>query len=276
MRIALLSDIHGNSVAFDAVLADIQAAGGVDAHWILGDLVALGPDPVGVLERIRTLPNVRVTRGNTDRYVTSGDRPDPTMADAAASPALLPALVEVANTFAWTQGMITAAGWLPWLRDLPLELRVTLPDGTRFLGVHASPGRDDGPGILPSTDLTTCEASLVCVGHTHRPATHQSGSVHAVNLGAVSLAVGPDTRSSYVILDATDTQWRLTHRRVAYDRAAVIDQLNEIGHPARGYIIRHLDESLRTPAADPAPPPASARDDRSDEGGNTTPRALDR
>ena len=82
MKIALRSDIHGNSVALDAVLADIQAAGGVDDYWILRDLVALGPDPVGVLERVRGLPQVCVTRGNPDRYVAFGDRPDPTIAEA--------------------------------------------------------------------------------------------------------------------------------------------------------------------------------------------------
>ncbi len=52
MRIALLSDIHGNSIALEAVLEDIQAQGDVDAYWVLGDLAAIGYDPVGVLERL--------------------------------------------------------------------------------------------------------------------------------------------------------------------------------------------------------------------------------
>src|SRR5262245_26471365 len=142
MNIALLSDIHGNSSALDAVLADIHARGGVDGYWVLGDLVALGHDPVGVLERLAALPNVQYVRGNTDRYVAVGDRPPPTLADVAADPRLLATLVEIAGTFAWTQGALTAAGWLDWLERLPLELHVALPDGTQVLGVHASPGRD--------------------------------------------------------------------------------------------------------------------------------------
>ena len=56
-RIALLADIHGNSLALDAVLAHIQAQGGVDDYWVLGDLCAIGYDPVGVLERLSALPN---------------------------------------------------------------------------------------------------------------------------------------------------------------------------------------------------------------------------
>jgi len=70
MRIAILSDMHGNCVALDAVLADIATQGPVDAYWLLGDLVAMGPDPVGVMHRIHALPNYQAIRGNTDRWLT--------------------------------------------------------------------------------------------------------------------------------------------------------------------------------------------------------------
>lgn len=79
MKIAILADIHGNRLALDAVLADIEAQGGVDATWILGDLCALGPQPLLALETIRPIPNVRIVRGNTDRYLLTGDMPFPTL-----------------------------------------------------------------------------------------------------------------------------------------------------------------------------------------------------
>ncbi len=65
MKIAILSDIHGNRLALDVVLNTLKPED-IDAYWILGDLVALGPDPVGVLERIEQLPSCSVIRGNTD------------------------------------------------------------------------------------------------------------------------------------------------------------------------------------------------------------------
>ncbi len=247
MRVALLSDIHGNSIALEAVLADVAAQGGVEAYWILGDLVALGPDPVRVLERLGSLPNAKFIRGNTDRYVAFGDRPEPSIAAAAQNPELVATLVEIANTFAWTQGMVTASGWFDWLKNLPLELNCALPDGTRFLGVHASPGRDDGPGILPGMEEATivssmseCAATLVCVGHTHQPSDRRVGDRHIVNLGAISLSLTDDKASSYVLLDAEPDAYRVRHRRVPYDRAAVIAQLNRIRHPGRAYLIKHL------------------------------------
>src|SRR3989304_6046297 len=112
MRIALLSDIHGNSIALDAVLADVRAQGDVDAYWFLGDYAALGYDPVGVLERIEKLPNAIFIRGNTEHYVVTGQRPAPTVEQVQADARLLDKFTEVTNSFAWTQGAVTIGGLL--------------------------------------------------------------------------------------------------------------------------------------------------------------------
>lgn len=247
MRIAILADIHGNSIALDAVLEDIDNFGSVDAYWVLGDLVALGPDPIGVMQRLQSLKSLQMIRGNTDRYVTSGDRPSPSMDEARQNPVLLPTLVEVAGTFAWTQGMVTAGGWLPTLAELPLELRVDLPDGTRLLGVHASPGKDDDMGVGPQTNdkeietlFAGCDAGLVCLGHTHQPVDRHWRGIHIVNPGAVSLSLTADRNASYVLLEATEKGYTIQHRSVQYDRAAVIDQLHRLQHPGKGFLIRHL------------------------------------
>lgn len=247
MRLALLSDIHGNLTALDAVLADIAGMGGVDAYWILGDLVALGPDPVGVLERLAELKPVRIIRGNTDRYVAGGDRPPPTLEEVRADPALLPRLIEVAQTFTWTQGALAATGWLDWLKALPLELRDTWAGGATVLGVHASPGRDDGTGLTP--DLSTealaalvgnCPASLIFAGHTHRPCILPAAGKTLVNLGSVSLPVTADKRASYVLAETGPDRLTFRHRQVDYDRAAVVAALEAGDHPGRRFIIRHL------------------------------------
>jgi predicted phosphodiesterase len=249
MRIALMSDIHGNPVALDAVLEDIAQCGGVDAYWVLGDIVALGHAPVAVLERLSALPGVQCVRGNTDRYVCTGDRPPPTLQQVRADPSLLPALAEVAGTFAWTQGAITSAGWLEWLSQLPVELRTTLPDGSRVLAIHAAPGRDDGIGFQPGmsdADLAhlvgDCDADLVCVGHTHQPMDVMTRGTRVVNVGSVSNPVPPDLRAKYVILQADTTGVHVEHRQVEYDRAEVIAALERLRHPGARFIIRHMRE----------------------------------
>ena len=87
MRLGLISDIHGNEIALDAVLSDGRDLG-VDSWWVLGDLVALGPDPVVTLAKLRSLPNVRFVRGNTDRYVVTRARPAPHASDVERDPTL--------------------------------------------------------------------------------------------------------------------------------------------------------------------------------------------
>jgi predicted phosphodiesterase len=191
VRLALLSDLHGNPIALDAVLADIEAdGGGVDGYLVLGDLVAIGYDPAGVLQRLVGLPGARFVQGNTDRYVVSGQRPYPTFAHVAADTTLIPRLVEVAHSFAWTQGVLTSAGWLDWLAALPLEQRLDLPDGTRVLATHVAPGQDDGAGIHPAlsdAELSAlvggASADMVCAGHTHWPLDRTVDGIRSYQCG---------------------------------------------------------------------------------------------
>jgi predicted phosphodiesterase len=245
-----MADIHGNAIALDAVLQDIGQHGGVDAYWVLGDMVAIGPDPVGVLEQLAALPDLRVVRGNSERYVCTGDRPPPGLDQVEADPSLLPVLIEVAGTFAWTQGAVTQGGWLEWLCALPFECRTILPDGTTVLGVHATPGRDDGPGFRPGLSeaeltvrLGTCTDDLLLVGHTHRPMDAVVNGVHVVNVGSLSNPVSSDPRAHYAVLEADRTGYRIERRRVEYDRSSVVALLRRQRHPGAGFIIKHLRDA---------------------------------
>jgi predicted phosphodiesterase len=245
MRIAILSDIHGNPIALDAVLADVQRQGPIDEYWILGDLVAIGYDPVTVLERVTKLPRVRFTRGNTDRYVVSDELPiSIEQIQAQSRLELLPKLLSTVKSFAWTKGYLTATGWLDWLGRLPLEQRLTLPDGTRLLGVHAAPGTDDGPGIHPRLSeaelealVKDCNADLICVGHTHIPLDRTVSGFRVVNLGSVSNPVTPELVASYAIVKANNSGYQLQLRRVPYDREAVMEAIRRARHPASDYLL---------------------------------------
>jgi predicted phosphodiesterase len=256
VRLAILSDIHGNPLALDAVLADIQRQGGADAYWVLGDFAALGYDPVTPLETISVLPQASFTRGNTDRYVVTEDLPVPPE-KALEDPALLAEVIEATRSFSWTRGYVSAAGWLDWLTNLPLEVRLTLPDGTRLLGVHASPGRDDGPGLHPKHGegdlekrLAGCEADVVIVGHTHVPLDRRVGRIRAINPGSVSNPVTPGLQATYVLLDADEQSYRIQLRRVDYDREAVIKAIERARHPTPSFLIG-LMRGERIASSDP-------------------------
>jgi hypothetical protein len=72
------------------------------------------------------------------------------------------------------------------------------------------------------------------------PFDYSANGVRVVNPGAVSLSADIDKSASYALLDADDAQYRLAIRRFPYDRFAVVDQLNRVGRPARGFLIKHL------------------------------------
>ena len=166
VRVAVFADIHGNVVALDAVI-EAAVGEGIDEYWCLGDLVAHGPRPLEVIARLRDLASLRCVRGNTDRYVLTGelagiippiDRPR-TAQDWRD-------FADARESFAWTRGCLVAGGHVEWLAGLPLEQRVILPDGSRALLVHSCPGRDDGPGLSPRQS----DEALVQAGFTKRQA----------------------------------------------------------------------------------------------------------
>jgi predicted phosphodiesterase len=242
VHLALIADIHGNSVALDAVLEELRDDE-IDEYWFLGDLVAIGPDPIGVLDRIEAIHNARCIRGNTDRYVTMRDRPGPSKEQVLADPSVLDVWANVESSFSWTQGAVTVAGRFDLLASLEVETRCSLPDGTRVLGVHASPGRDDGHGAHPShTDAELAErfgsagADVVFVGHTHTALDRTVGGVRIVNPGSVSNPPPGITDASYAVLRSDASSHEIELRSVPYDFAAVVAQLERVRHPARGFI----------------------------------------
>lgn len=246
MKLGLISDIHGNLIALEAVIKDARQRG-VTHWWALGDLVALGPDPVGVLRCLAGLDNFRALAGNTERYVLRGDRPYPSVEEAAGNVELVVRLAEVATSFAWTRGALTHDGWLEWLDLLPASLRIILPDGTRILGVHASPGSDDGQGIDTQVSdevladlLRGCEADVVFGGHTHDMTDRTVEGIRAVNLGSVSNSNRSDRFATYAILDVSPHGHMITNHIVSYDLAAALEAIDKVRHPTPRYLKQFL------------------------------------
>lgn len=250
MRVAIFSDTHGNPIALDALLADIERAGGVDAHWFAGDAAMIGFDPVGTVARLCQLPSLVAVRGNGDRRLAT----DPDVVREITARFIAGASDDEAaiwrSTLAdseWTRDTLKAAELYDWIAGLPLEARVTLPDGTRTLLVHAAPGTDEGPGIhAGQTDddlravLSGVEADLVFVGHTHRPLDRTVDGVRVVNLGSVSNPPQADKRAMWTLLAADETGYTIERRFAAYDLAAVRERLVRDRVPARAYLRRYF------------------------------------
>lgn len=222
MRIAVVSDVHGNLEALDAVLDDI-ARQGVEATVALGDFLSGPSDPVGVADRLieLKLPSVR---GNHDRYITDGREKDWHI------DALVRSLLDEPQH--------------QWLAAVPATL---LLEGDVFL-CHGTP-RDDNTsfmdtmvGTIPTMhprDYIEAEAAgfdhevLLC-GHTHVPRSLRLGDGRlVVNPGSVGLPMeigSPDAR--YAIIERRRAGWNTELRAVAYDHAAAARQALDKGYPA--------------------------------------------
>jgi predicted phosphodiesterase len=247
MRTAIFSDTHGNSIALDAVLADFERVGGVDATWFLGDAAPIGFDPVGTVQRLRRLPGLVAVHGNGDRRVAT----DPALVRevserviAAASAGEAAIWRSVLHDSEWTRDGLRAAGAWEWLAALPLEQRETLPDGTRVLMVHAAPGTDEGPGIPPECPddelrriVAGTGADLVLVGHTHQAIDRVVDGVRVVNPGSVSNPPDGGETAHWILLEADAAGYTLTRRAVTWDLREMLDRLRESGHPDPSHIV---------------------------------------
>lgn len=198
-RIALFSDVHGNVPALDAVLDDIAVAQ-VGEVYCLGDLVGYGPDPGGVIERIRR-DGIATIQGNYDRGV--GNR----SGDCGCHYATEQARDDGAASYAFTAGVLTDTD-LDWLAALPEQLRLE-HEGVRVLLTHGSPRRIN-EYLLPDREdrqlvrlAEEAGADVVCVGHVHIPyhrsmAARDGCQVHYVSAGSVGKPKDGDPRAGWV------------------------------------------------------------------------------
>lgn len=231
MRIAIVSDIHGNGAAFDAVLQDLRK---VSADLILhgGDLADGGSSPVEIVDKIRELGWPGVV-GNTDEMLAM---PETLTEFAKQAPKLTPMFDAIEEMAAATRGKLGEER-LAWLRALP---RVQLCGDLGL--VHASPeSRWKSPGAEASDEeLDLVYRPLgksVCVyGHIHRCFIRRVSDKTIVNSGSVGLPHDGDRRAAYVLID----DGQPTIRRVEYDVEREIQALRNSGLPHCDWIVKIL------------------------------------
>lgn len=213
MRIAVISDIHGNLPALEAALADLGAQRDIDGVYCLGDLVGYAPFPNEVVERIREV-GIPTIIGNYDDG-TGFDRDD---CGCAFNDPVAKALGD--QSFAWTKSHVTEEN-KAFLRTLPREIRLML-DGVRVLLVHGSPRRmneylyQDRPDASFERLAAASDADAIFFGHTHIPYTKQVGDILFVNAGSVGKPKDGDPRACYVVVDVNAGELDVQFRRVPY------------------------------------------------------------
>jgi predicted phosphodiesterase len=232
MRLAVISDVHGNLTALEAVIRDLRRVS-PDLVVQAGDLVANGLRPAQVLDRVRELgwPGVL---GNTDEMLW---RPEQFAELEARMPKLRVQLSVLFHTLAPATLARLGKGHLEWLRGLPRAWNM----GNVAI-VHAAPQDLWRAPLVDSRDSELKEtyrdlgADVVCYGHIHRPFVRSLVGFKVCNTGSVGMPYDGDPRASYLIVD----DGRPEIRRVEYDLAQEINQLRASDYPLKEWLAEIL------------------------------------
>jgi len=227
MRIAVVSDIHGNLAAFEAVLADLRDTA-PDVIFHGGDLAHGGSSPREIIDRIRDLGWLGVL-GNTDEMLF---RPE-SLTEFGLPKALSDAIAEMG---AWTRETIGEER-REWLRGLPLQ-QIHAP----LALVHASPSDTWRAPNLDANDedlqkiYSPLGQPVAVYAHIHRSYVRAMPELTVVNTGSVNLSYDGDPRPAYLLVQDTLP----TIRRVDYDVEEEVRALSTCGIPHAEWIIRML------------------------------------
>jgi len=229
-RVAVLSDIHGNLPALEAVLADVDAAG-ADLIVLPGDMT-VGPLVLEILERLAALGDRAVwVRGNCERYLVE-------VFDGSYRAGGAP---YDAGTI-WCGRQLTQA-WRDRLAALPLTATVAVDGLGEVLFCHAT-ARDDEEIVLVDSPiewfrdgLPGIREQLVVCGHTHMPFDRLADGRRFVNPGSVGMPYGPPGTLAYWALLGPD----VTLRRTPYDLDQAATHLRTSAWPG---LTEFIDENL--------------------------------
>lgn len=231
MRIAVVSDIHGNLTALEAVLADLRLSC-PDLTFHGGDLAANGARPAEVVDRIRDLGWPGVC-GNTDEMLWAPETLTQFGAKALSLQHLVATLQEIASATRARLG----EDRMSWLQRLPRAQR----QDTVAL-VHASPGDLWRAPLATATDSELLSvygglcAPVAIYAHIHHPYVRRLEAFTVANTGSVSLSHDGDTRASYLLIDGPN----VTIRRVEYDLDREAETLLRSDLPQREWLCQNL------------------------------------
>jgi len=247
MWVAVIADIHGNALALDAVLGDLEH-GSYDRLVCLGDAIQGGPQPAVVVDRLRVLGCPTVL-GNADAYLLTGvDTGDEPTSDARRR--------RLAETRDWSLARLADAD-RAFIAAFPMEITIELPDGLRLRCAHGTPRSFDEILLPDSPDeafvapLAPDGRTLHTGGHTHvQFVRHFPDRTFFFNPGSVGLTwqhgqpeglLHADPWAEYAVLDIADSRVELAFRRVPFDVAAYRTIIAASGTPHAAALLAQYD-----------------------------------
>jgi predicted phosphodiesterase len=237
--LAILSDVHSNLPALEAVLDDLDRVGRVyDQIIVNGDVVSLGPYPQECLHLLRGRGNLIFIKGNNDRYISSKVYEQTNVFHRDLFQSLPPAYVD---NLRWTVRQLNQDD-LAFIQTWQSHYVVTL--GSFEVAIAHGTSKNDEAFIsreATDTELSDWFPQHACnvFSHTHEPFVRRIHERYFVNTGSVGFSTDGDPRSSYVILTQSEGL-RTEVRRVGYDATATIQRFQALEVPWKEHLIPTL------------------------------------
>src|SRR5690625_4680087 len=236
MRLAFIADIHGNAVALESVLNDIQKKS-VDKIYVLGDLCYRGPEPQRTLDLIRSL-ETEVIKGNADEWIVRGNK-------EGEVPEQVYQIMNAERN--WAVSNLNEDS-IAYLKGLPTNLNLEF-GRVKIQAFHATPNSlfetvqpFDRDGIIQEKFFLQ-EADIYIFAHIHKSFIRYINGKSVINTGSVSLPFDGINTSSYLLIDIGENYLKTSIIRVEYDVNKVIQQLKELNYPNKKFIISALENS---------------------------------
>ncbi|HKL59838.1 MAG TPA: metallophosphoesterase family protein [Sphaerochaeta sp.] len=224
MKLAVLSDVHGNLRALEAVLSDAKALG-VDHILFLGDLVFMGLDPQPCFDLLMATKPLVTIKGNTDSNIEGIKDTNPTSEEE-----------KISRKFIRYTDIRLKPESKAVMKEWSIVQRGEIGNDP-FIFCHGSPysyneaiTEDIAPTSELYTKLMAEDASVILCGHTHIPADFMLGEKRIINPGAVGYSFDGDTRASYAFLDIHSNKINATIRRIEYDREIYMSEVRHASH----------------------------------------------
>lgn len=238
IKVAIISDIHGNMNALTNVIADINKQN-IKRILILGDLALMGSEPNETINFIRNLEHnydIDIIQGNTDLFIVNENLPN--VPDFAKN-----AIIYAKNTI--------SSDNIIFLKILPEQKSLKIGK-TTILMTHGSPRKND-ENIFPGKNIeeirpmikNSTETIILC-GHTHLPAGYQIDKQTVINVGSVGRPFTENQKACYAILEIDENKkdtFSVEHKFINFDVQNEADKLSKLNFEGAKYLAQKLLES---------------------------------
>lgn len=228
MKIGIITDIHNNLIALEAVLNEIENS--CDFIICCGDIIGIGPYPDETVQRMMKIKNLIAVKGNHERYLLEGtpnEIPNEEHMD-----------IEEMKHHKWEHKQLSN-GSIDFLKTLPYSIKFEIEGKKIFITHYAMNDDNKYTSFCNSIEklFSSVDADIIIYGHNHSKNICNSDKLY-INVGSLGCPANDRNIARYGVLEIKDENVNIETKELKYDSQTVINKINELNYPASDEIKR--------------------------------------